>query len=71
MKKLCQVVILPTKKENYTTTLFISGPAINSAAKIPYAHLIDEGPTFLHAIGLSYPQPVDGRILIELFNEVN
>lgn len=59
------------KKENYTTMLFISGPGINSAAKIPYAHLIDEGPTFLHAIGLSYPQPVDGRILIELFNEVN
>lgn len=56
------------KKENYETTLFISGPGINAAARIPSAHLIDEGPTFLHAIGLGFPQAVDGKVLGELFN---
>lgn len=56
------------KKENYETTLFISGPGINTEARIPVAHLIDEGPTFLHAMGLEFPKVVDGKILRELFN---
>lgn len=56
------------KKENYETTLFISGPGINAEARIPVAHLIDEGPTFLHAMGLEFPQAVDGKVLGELFN---
>lgn len=56
------------QKENYETTLFISGPGINSNARIPSARLIDEGPTFLHAMGLTFPQSVDGEVLKGLFN---
>lgn len=56
------------KKENYETTLFISGPSINADARIPVARLIDEGPTFLHAMGLKFPQAVDGKVLKGLFN---
>lgn len=57
------------KKENYETTLFISGPGINANARIPSARLIDEGPTFLHAMGLEFPQAVDGKVLQTLFNQ--
>ncbi|MGX7420006.1 alkaline phosphatase family protein [Carnobacterium gallinarum] len=55
------------KKANYATTLFISGPGINSEARLEHARLVDEGPTFLHALGLSYPQSTDGHVLTELF----
>lgn len=55
------------KKDNYTTMLFISGPGINAKARLPYGYLVDEGPTFLHAMGLSYPNKTDGRVLSELF----
>lgn len=55
------------KKDHYETTLFISGPGIDSAAVLPAARLIDEGPTFLHAIGLKFPDVVDGKVLNTLF----
>ncbi|MBT2732138.1 ectonucleotide pyrophosphatase/phosphodiesterase [Carnobacterium sp. ISL-102] len=57
------------KKESYETTLFISGPGINANACIPSARLIDEGPTFLHAIGLEFPTEVDGEVLEILFEQ--
>lgn len=56
------------KKENYETTLFMSGPGIDSTARISSARLIDEGPTFLHAMGLKFPQAVDGKVLTSLFD---
>ncbi|WP_277631194.1 alkaline phosphatase family protein [Atopococcus tabaci] len=54
-------------KDNYETMLFISGPGINTEARIPQARLVDEGPTFLHALGLAYPHETEGRVLKELF----
>lgn len=55
------------EKPNYTTMLLLSGPGINPFARLDNARLIDEGPTFLHAIGLQYPNKTDGRVLEELF----
>lgn len=57
----------PTK-ENYETMLFLSGPGINPEARIRQARLVDEGPTFLHAIGLAFPHETEGRVLTELFD---
>lgn len=58
----------PTK-ENYETMLFLSGPGIDSTARLPFARLVDEGPTFLYAMGYEFNHPTDGRILKELFLE--
>lgn len=58
----------PTK-ENYETMLLLSGPGINSKARIPFARLVDEGPTFLYAMGYEFVQPIDGVVLKELFLE--
>ena len=55
------------EKKNYTTMMLLSGPGIDEKARLDRARLIDEGPTFLHAIGLDYPTKTDGRILHELF----
>lgn len=54
-------------KTNYQTMLLLSGPGINPEARLEEARLVDEGPTFLHAIGLQYPNKTDGRVLKELF----
>lgn len=58
----------PTK-ESYETMLFLSGPGIDSTALVPFARLVDEGPTFLYAMGYEFNHPTDGRILTELFLE--
>lgn len=55
------------EKKNYTTMLLLSGPGIDKEARMEQARLVDEGPTFLHAIGLKYPTKTDGRVLHELF----
>lgn len=55
-------------KRNYDTMLLLSGPGINSKARVHGARLVDEGPTFLHAIGLGFSNKVDGRVLKELFS---
>ncbi|WP_027108220.1 alkaline phosphatase family protein [Lacticigenium naphthae] len=56
----------PTK-DNYETFLMMSGPTINTGMVIEQARLVDEGPTFLHALGLSFPTSTDGKILFDLF----
>lgn len=53
--------------EDYDTMLFISGPGIDPTARISKARLVDEGPTFLHAMGLAFPHRIDGNILYDLF----
>lgn len=58
----------PTK-ENYETMLFLSGPGIDSEARLPFARLVDEGPTFLYAMGYEFNHATDGKILKELFLE--
>lgn len=58
----------PTK-ENYETMLFLSGPGINPNARLPFARLVDEGPTFLYAMGYEFNHATDGRVLKELFLE--
>ena len=54
-------------KHNYNTMLLLSGPGINTKARLERARLVDEGPTLLHAIGLAFPNKTDGHILKELF----
>lgn len=54
-------------KHNYNTMLLLSGPGINTKARLEGARLVDEGPTLLHAIGLTFPNKTDGHILKELF----
>ena len=53
--------------EDYETMLFMSGPGINPEARMKEARLVDEGPTFLHAMGLAFPTKTDGTVLKELF----
>lgn len=55
-------------KPNYTTMFLLSGPGINPEARLSHARLIDEGPTFLRAIGLRYPSQTDGKVLDALFS---
>lgn len=54
-------------KHNYQTMFLLSGPGIDVNARVHGARLVDEGPTFLHAIGLKFPHKTDGHILHELF----
>lgn len=49
-------------------TLIAFGPHIKPGAVIPNAILVDEAPTFAHALGLKM-ENTDGRALTELFNE--
>lgn len=56
----------PTK-ENYETMLLLSGPEIDPKARLPFARLVDEGPTFLYAMGYEFIHPTDGVVLKELF----
>ncbi|MBM6614471.1 alkaline phosphatase family protein [Desemzia sp. RIT804] len=58
----------PTKDE-YETMMFLSGPGIDPNARVPFARLVDEGPTFLYAMGYEFNHSIDGRILKELFLE--
>ena len=55
------------EKRNYTTMLLLSGPGINEQARIRQASLLDEAPTLLHAIGLSFNHKIDGKILRDVF----
>lgn len=56
------------EKRNYTTMLLLSGPGINEQARIKQASLLDEAPTLLYAIGLSFNHKSDGKLLKDLFN---
>lgn len=49
-------------------TLIAFGPHIKPGVVLPNARLIDEAPTFAHALGLKM-EGIDGRCLTELFNE--
>lgn len=49
-------------------TLIAFGPHIKPGAVLPNARLIDEAPTFAHALGFEMPTAV-GRCLTELFGE--
>lgn len=49
-------------------TLIAFGPHMKPGAVIPDALLVDEAPTFAHALGLKM-EGTDGRCLTELFNE--
>ncbi|CZQ81225.1 type i phosphodiesterase/nucleotide pyrophosphatase/phosphate transferase [Trichococcus palustris] len=55
------------KKKNYGTMLLLSGPGIDADAVIEKGRLVDEGPTFLHAIGLKFPEVTDGRVINKVF----
>jgi len=48
-------------------TLIAYGPHMKPGAVLPDANLVDEAPTFAHALGLKM-ENVDGRVLTELFN---
>jgi hypothetical protein len=47
--------------------LMVSGPGIDRDAVVEKGRLIDEGPTFLHAIGLKFPEATDGRVINKIF----
>ena len=54
-------------RDHYDTMLMMSGPGIDSNAHIQHARLVDEGPTFLHTLGLTFPYETDGDVLHDLF----
>lgn len=56
-------------KDQYETMMFISGPGIDEKARVPFARLVDEGPTFLHAMGYTFNHPTDGKVIKALFRE--
>ena len=49
-------------------TLFAFGPHMKPGAVLKNARLVDEAPTFAHALGFEMPT-ADGRCLTELFND--
>jgi len=49
--------------------LVMYGPNIKKGVKIERARIIDMAPTILYAMGLKVPVNIDGRILIEAFEE--
>jgi predicted AlkP superfamily pyrophosphatase or phosphodiesterase len=53
------------EKENYTTVLMMAGKGVRSNAILPSMHLVDEGPTFAHLLGISLGN-TDGQIMKEL-----
>lgn len=56
------------RKENYQTVFFASGKGIRTGVMLEKMSLVDEGPTFAHAMG-TVLHDTDGRILHELFEE--
>ena len=56
---------LPTK-ENYQTFCLMSGPNIKQGVTLPSGRLIDHGPTFAHAVGLTLSN-VDGIVRYDVF----
>ncbi|RSU07610.1 alkaline phosphatase family protein [Vagococcus elongatus] len=58
------------EKENYATTLVLSGPGIRKNHKKSKGRLIDEAPTFAKILGLNtFPQKIDGKVLEDVFEE--
>ncbi len=53
------------QKENYHTVFIASGKGIYPNREIPAMHLVDEGPTFAHLLGLDIGT-TDGNVLKEL-----
>ncbi len=54
------------RKENYQTVFFATGKGIRNGVILEKMSLVDEGPTFAHAMG-TVLHDTDGRILTELF----
>ncbi|WP_407644177.1 alkaline phosphatase family protein [Falsibacillus albus] len=55
------------KKEGYATVFMAKGKGIRPDTAIPSMHLVDEGPTLAHILGLDLGK-TDGRIIEELFS---
>ena len=55
------------EKNEYTTMLIATGKGIRQNVIIPSMHLVDEGPTFAHLLGLDLGN-TDGRIIEELLD---
>jgi len=49
--------------------LMATGPRIRAGVRIQGASLTDLAPTILHMLDLPAPEPMDGRVLTELFND--
>lgn len=54
-------------RPGYQTMFFMNGPGIKAGVELSDAWLVDEGPTFMHALGLSYDGYTDGRVIEEIF----
>lgn len=54
-------------RDNYQTMFAMMGPGIRQNYEKAHAWLVDEGPTFLHALGLTYPTGIDGQVHRDLF----
>jgi predicted AlkP superfamily pyrophosphatase or phosphodiesterase len=53
------------KKENYQTIFMAAGKGIRQNVRLPFARLIDEGPTFARLLGVDLGD-TDGKIIEEL-----
>ncbi len=54
------------QKQDYETTLLISGPGIKRGKEVEMASLIDEAPTFAKILGFEMPK-VEGKVIIDIF----
>lgn len=55
------------EKENYTTMFMAKGPKIEAGKTIASGRLVDEGPTMLAMLDLTFDQPVEGKVLEQIF----
>ncbi|OYQ67616.1 ectonucleotide pyrophosphatase/phosphodiesterase [Aerococcus sp. 1KP-2016] len=55
------------ERENYATMFMAKGPKIEANAVIEKGRLVDEGPTMLAMLDLSFKTPVTGNVLQGLF----
>lgn len=57
------------RKEGYQTTIMFKGPGIKSGHVVPFAKLVDEGPTFAEILELTqFPKQVDGQVITDIFD---
>lgn len=49
--------------------LLATGPSVKRGARLRSARIIDLAPTILYSLGLPIPGPMDGQVLLDLFEE--
>jgi hypothetical protein len=51
--------------------VILSGPGVTPGTHLENANIMDLAPTILHTLGLDVPSDLDGRVLMEAFEETS